>query len=183
MAEVKLSTNVDVDIAGVAKYLVEAIGENLVAQGHKRTGKLLNSIEFVVVNSLRELGFDIYMEHYGAIVDKGVEASRVPFTIGSGAKKSKYIDALIKWAKTFSFITSQKEAKSFAFAVAIKHKKEGIPTSGSYAFSDTGERTDFFTGVVEAKESIIEEMLLDIIGREVQIVLDDLINDIQKSLN
>lgn len=181
MAEVK--SNIDVDIAGVAKYLVEAIGENLVAQGHKRTGKLLNSIQYVVVNSLRELGFDVYMEHYGAIVDKGVPANRIPFTIGSGAKKSKYIDALIRWAKTFTFITSHKEAKSFAFAVAMKHKREGMPTSGSYAFSDTGERTDFFTGVVEKKEGIIEEMLLDIIGREIEIVLDDLVNEIQKVLN
>lgn len=181
MAEV--ATNIDSDIARVARFLVDTIGENLVRQGHKRTGKLLNSIEFVVVNNFRELGFDIYMEHYGAIVDKGVPANRIPFTIGSGAKKSKYIDALIRWAKTFTFITSHKEAKSFAFAVAMKHKKEGMPTSGSYAFSDTGDRTEFFTGVIEAKELIVEEMLLDIIGREIEIVLDDIVNDIQKVLN
>lgn len=181
MAEV--ATNIDSDIARVARFLVDAIGENLVRQGHKRTGKLLNSIQYVVVNNFRELGFDVYMEHYGAIVDKGVAPERIPFTIGSGAKKSRYIEALIRWAKTFSFITSHKEAKSFAFAVAMKHKKEGMPTQGSYRFSDTGERTDFFTGVLEDKEDVIIEMLLETIGNEFQFLLDDLVNDFQKSLN
>lgn len=179
----EVTTNIDSEISRVAKFLVDTIGENLVRQGHKRTGKLLNSIEFVVVNNFRELGFDIYMEHYGAIVDKGVKAERIPFTIGSGAKKSKYIEALIRWAKTFSFIQSHKEAKSFAFAVAMKHKKEGMPTQGSFRFSETGERTDFFTGVLEDNEDKITDMLLESIGNEFQFILDDLINDFQQSLN
>lgn len=184
MVELLLNENaIDVDLSRVAKFLVDAIGESLVRQGHKRTGKLLNSIEYRVVSSLNEMGFDVYMEGYGIIVDKGVTADRIPFTIGSGAKKSRYIEALIKWAKTFSFITSQKEAKSFAFAVARKHKQEGMPTSGSKRFSETGKRTGFFNDAVEDSEAIVNEMLEELIAKQFDVVLDNLVNDLQTQFN
>lgn len=123
------------------EFLKKEMIKELQDQGHSATGKLLASIETIVQDKGNKLVGSILLNDYSIYLDKGVKPEKVPYTQGSGAKKSKYIDALIEWAKTVKPTLSERERKSFAFAVARKAKIEGHPTRGSYAYSSNGRRT------------------------------------------
>jgi len=64
---------------------------------------------------------------------------------------------LIRYVQKRIGISNIQEAKSVAFAIAHTHKKEGMPSRGSYQFSATGERTRWFTNIVERKETLIRQ--------------------------
>ena len=68
-----------------------------------------------------------YVLDYMATINTGVTASRIPYSRGSGARSSQYIQGLTNYVKR-RMGKSDKEAKSIAFAIASKHKKEGMPT-------------------------------------------------------
>jgi hypothetical protein len=63
------------------------------------------------------------------ILNYGVTPERIPFSPGSGAKSSKYIDGLKAYAK-LRFSVNDKEAERIAFAIAYKQKKRGMPLDG-----------------------------------------------------
>ena len=124
-----------VDLAGL--FINE-----LEAQGHRATGKLIASVVAKVNATLNDI--DVALSHldYGIIVNSGVLASRVPFSRGSGAKTSQFIQALMAWIRVKGFAGGlEKNVRSAAFAIATKMKKEGIPTRGSYRVAGNGRRT------------------------------------------
>jgi hypothetical protein len=94
-----------------------------------------------------------------------VPAGRIPYGDGKGGGHSAYIQGLIKYAQQ-RFGASGKEAVSIAFAIAKKHKKEGMPTQGSYAFSSTGERKHFF------------EIVFDVLNDHIDMVVSEGIDEI-----
>lgn len=110
------------------------------AQGHNNTGKAVKSIEEQILQSGDKVLVNILMNDYVNIVDTGVKASRIPYSPGSGRRRSKYIQALIKYFRSKGL---GNESKSAAFATARKHKREGMPTRASRRFSQTGKRTGF----------------------------------------
>lgn len=121
-------------------------------QGHVATGNLLRSFKAEVNESISDgfLGV-IFAADYWQPVDTGVAAGRIPYTPGrrSGRSSSKYIQGLLDWIETIRPGLSEKERKSFAFAIAATHKKEGMPTRGSYSFSRNGHRTNFVQRVLD----------------------------------
>ncbi len=157
----------------IGKIAYQYVINEFKAQGHTLTGAFEQQVEFKVVDTIsatfnadnsvttkRGLRIDFLMPYYGRFVDTGVPASRIPFTDRkSGQGKggtSKYIEALIRYAKLRMGASSQKEATQIAFAIARKHKKEGMPTKASSRFSQTGLRTDF---IDESKEAMERELL------------------------
>jgi hypothetical protein len=54
---------------------------------------------------------------------------------------------------------SDKEAKSIAFAIASKHKKEGMPTIKSQKHSKTGRRTGFIEIALEKNSQKFIELI------------------------
>ena len=54
---------------------------------------------------------------------------------------------------------SDKEAKGIAFAIASKHKKEGMPTIKSQKHSQTGKRTGFIEQALEKKEAEMADLI------------------------
>jgi hypothetical protein len=54
---------------------------------------------------------------------------------------------------------SDKEALGIAFAIASKHKREGMPTRASARFSQTGKRTGFIEVALLSKEQEIEQVI------------------------
>ena len=68
-------------LGNVAEFLVDAIIDNLVLQGHKGSGRLMKSIVYQVNTFLDGLGFDIFMERYGIYLDKGIKAENIPFDL------------------------------------------------------------------------------------------------------
>jgi len=150
-------------------FLKSAIIKEITDQGHNASGSLIKSIETIIEDKGSKLIGKILINDYSIYLDKGVRPEKVPYTRGSGGKTSKYIDALISWSKIVKPALSEKERKSFAFAVATTAKKGGHPTKGSYAFSNNGRRKawsefsidnnlDQFVELLELEISLISEL-------------------------
>lgn len=134
--------------------------EELRRQGHKATGRGIASLEGIVTRfTASEIAGAILANDYLIPVDTGVPASRIPFSPGSGAKFSLYIQGLIRWAGVVKPGLSDLERKSFAFAVAYTQLREGMPTRGSYSFSNNGRRKNWVAFGLESKEEYIEQQL------------------------
>ena len=141
----------------IAKQALALIAEEWKKQGHNLTGKFVNELTYNISTNSESTKIDLIDGNenaYGVILNKGVPADKIPFSPGSGAKSSKYIAGLTNYAK-LRMGASDKDAVSIAFAIAHKHKKEGMPTQASKKYSKTGERTRF----VEAVETKITEII------------------------
>ena len=133
----------------------------LSAQGHKATGRGIASIEARVTGTADALRGQILANDYLIPVDTGVPRGRIPYSRGSGARTSLYIQGLISWAGVVRPGLSEAERKSFAFAVANVHKQQGMPSRGSYAFSSNGRRKDWIeSGLVGAAENLEDRLRL-----------------------
>lgn len=111
-------------------------------QGHKASGRLIASVVAKVKSALDEIELALSHLDYGIIVNTGVPAANVPYSRGSGAKTSKFIDALIGWIRLRGIAGGlEKTVRSVAFAMATAMKRDGIPTKGSYKFTNNGRRT------------------------------------------
>ena len=140
----------------IATYVKSLIVAEIKAQGHNLTGKLIKSVSFKIEYTPQGIAILFFMEDYGAILNKGVKANRIPFTVGSGAKKSKYIDGLKRYAQ-LRFFVDEKKALQIAFAIAHAHKRDGMPTKKSFRFSKTGYRTNFIEDAIgRASERILK---------------------------
>jgi len=137
----------------------------LLAEGHRASGKGIDSIEGVITEeSLDKLVGVIMANDYLVPVDTGVNAGRVPYQRGSGAGKSKYIEGLLDWADIIKPGLSAKARKSFVFAVASTHKVEGIPSNGSYSYTTNGRRTGWIVNSFETERAERDfEQVLDIV--------------------
>lgn len=130
----------------IKQDLIQNSIKNIRLQGHTLTGKLEKSIEVQVTQKV-DTFINLLAESYGIPLNTGVSASRIPYRPKSGARSSEYIKGLQMFAKKRMRV-SDKEALSIAFAIAKKHKKEGMPTRGSFRYSKNGKRTNFFDDAV-----------------------------------
>ncbi len=147
----------------IGDKIVDALQKEFVAQGHSNTGNALQSIVYAVQQLSNGLQLNITFSKYLLYVDGGVKPAKVPFQIGSGARTSKYIKALTAWVIQRNIVSSQKQAKQIAFAIARTHKKEGIPGLGGFAFSGNGRRTGFLSKnkILGQVPAMVEEMIAD----------------------
>lgn len=137
--------------------LADSGKQELAKQGHKATGKGINSIKVEIKEaSLRKLVGVIVANDYLLPVDSGVSASRVPFGGGSGGS-SKYIQGLISWVNVIKPGLPENERISLVFAIANTHKREGIPSKGSYSFTQNGRRKNWIKYGIEDNAQQFEE--------------------------
>lgn len=129
-------------IQKIDKLLKADLKKELRDQGHHLTGALEASIKSNINESV-DVVLQVEAKDYIDPLNTGVPASNIPYDpyVRTGAGHSKYIEGLKQFAK-LRFGLSDKEALGAAFAIAKKHKAEGMPTSGSFAFSNTGKRTE-----------------------------------------
>jgi len=144
-------------ISVVRNFLVEALKNELHAQGHVNTGALANSIEGQIKQVADVIVLTVWMNDYWINVNRGVGADKIPYSPGSGAGSSNYIQGLIDFfmSKGLQF----DEARGAAFATANAHKREGMPTKGSYRFSDNGRRLGFVDHTIAEEQQRIDELL------------------------
>ena len=127
-------------------------------QGHKMTGAFEESLEVVTdQNSVSGIG-----NVYGIYLNVGVKPSEIKHPFARAR-----IDGLTRFVEHRMGL-SGKEAVSVAYAIATTHKREGMPTSGSYAYSDNGKRTDFIDDAI----ALSEEKIIDILFTEFVSVID-----------
>jgi hypothetical protein len=163
----------------LADWLVRDIRKELATQGHNLSGSLSNSVQGKITSD-DEDGFELDIEHvkYGTYVNYGVDASRIAYYPGSGRKTSLYIQALTDWVQRRGMATEEKAARGIAFAIARTHKKEGMPSRGSYAFSGNGRRTGFVTYTADQAEPDIEQAILMLYELYTEDEIDEMMNEI-----
>lgn len=142
----------------IASLALQAVAIEWKAQGHNLTGKAIREMETRIVEKGNDTIIEGYVIDYMATINSGVNASRIPYTRGSGARSSQYISGLIDYVKK-RMGKSDKAAQKIAFAIASRHKREGMPTKSSRRFSKTGKRTGFIETALEDIEPKLAELI------------------------
>jgi hypothetical protein len=155
----------------ISTLAISVIATEWRAQGHELTGSAVKQMETIVRMEINTLIIEGLIPNYMAINNSGVTANRIPYTPNSGNKTSKYISGLIDYIKR-RMGKSDKEAKGIAFAIASKHKKEGMPTKGSVRFSTTGKRTGFIEQALEKNSPKFIELIENAITFSVEATIE-----------
>jgi len=142
----------------IGEVVKKAVKQAFIIQGRTLTGALVNSIDYSVNATVTSAYIEFTLLDYGMILNFGVPANRIPFSPGSGAKSSKYIDGLKLYAK-LRFNANDKEAERIAFAIARKHKKFGMPLD-----KKTGAVEKGLEESKEEVEALINEALTQVIN-------------------
>lgn len=133
----------------IGKFVSNAVKQAFVMQGRSLTGNLVKSINYNVDATVNRAFIEFTLLDYGMILNYGVPPNRIPYSPGSGAKSSKYIDGLKLYAK-LRFNANDKEAERIAFAIARKHKKYGMPLDG---------KTGAVTNTIKETENEVTAMI------------------------
>jgi len=128
-----------VDYNKIGRLIILSLQKELMGQGHKATGNLVNSFEQNVIELPNAMVLEILMDDYGTYVNSGRS---------SGGKKVP-IDVLIKWIERRGIASGDKEVKNAAFAIQQKIWQEGSPTKNSFKFSTNGRRAGFIDFVID----------------------------------
>ena len=123
----------------VGKLIIASLQKELIEQGHKATGNLVNSFEKRVIELPNSIVIEILMDEYGIYVNEGRK---------SGGKKVP-INVLVDWIEKRAIASGDKEVKSLAFAIQQTIHKEGMPTKGSFKFTNNGRRKGFIDFVID----------------------------------
>lgn len=132
------------DIVKALMLLLEASVNELQAQGYSSTGKTIKSL-------------GIRVETSGAFSLDGVLfGSKVLDYLDTGTKPHfPPVDAIKQWLIQKG--VSESEAEAAKWPISITISREGTPTSGSYAFSNNGRRTEWSTFALKAsRPNLIE---------------------------
>lgn len=149
------------------KQLQADLRKELKAQGHYLTGRLHDSIDYEIEQTPGLVTATMECEDYGLAMEFGVPAQNIPYSPGSGAGTSRYIQGLIRFWELRG--VTGREGVRAAFATARKHKREGMPTRASFAFSTTGARTGFASTVLERDLELIGRILEEKTGYTLEI--------------
>jgi hypothetical protein len=141
------------------------------AQGHELSGSAVKQMETVITEEINAIVIEGYIPDYMAINNSGVTAARIPYTPNSGRPPSKYISGLIDYVKR-RMGKSDKDAKSIAFAIASKHKKEGMPTKASARYSSTGKRTGFIEQALDKSSPKFIELIEVSVAATVEVLVE-----------
>ena len=142
----------------VGEVVKKAVKQAFIMQGRSLTGALVNSIDYSVNATVTNSFIEFTLLDYGMILNYGVPANRIPYSPGSGAKSSKYIDGLKLYAK-LRFNANDKEAERIAFAIARKHKKFGMPLDKKIGAVQNG-----IDDSKDEVEALISEALTEVIN-------------------
>ena len=160
-------------LAVLAATLQTDLKNSAKSKGLVASGKGIESIQVKPFTTPNSKGIIETHEHYMGIMDRGVKANKVPFSgVGSGAKKSLYIEGLVRWVKQKGLESDDRKALSRAFAIAYTHKKKGIPT-------DKG-KLGWLTEVLTKAESFIVNEITRATEKDINIFIDNLVRDVKK---
>ena len=163
------------------KFIKTQLLKTWVEQGHYIDGTVVKEMDLVVEQTLNSVSFLFYFLPAGAFMESGVPANKIPFSgTHGGGGKSAYIQGLIGYAMKKLNITTMKEAKSAAFAIAHTHKKEGMPSRLSSKFSSTGRRTGWIADTMQKNRKYIREFMVRYVEQLISVRFDNIILNYQK---
>jgi hypothetical protein len=137
------------------KQIGETINKEIVKQmdmqGHRMTGAFEESLEVIHdFSSVSGIG-----NTYGIYLNIGVKAEQIkyPYARARIAGLTRFVEHRMG--------LSGKDATGVAYAIATVHAREGMPTRGSYQYSNNGKRTDMIDDAIEVVEPEIIEILFE----------------------
>lgn len=178
------TAHIRVGLDDALERIVNEAKNNLQSKGHVNTGRLLASIEKRVYEEANTITGIVEFLDYGIPQDRGVPASKIPFSGIGGGGKSKYIQGLISWVKSKGFgAATLAEQKSIAFAIAHTHKfgKSGSGGTGMHSKggSPAPDKAGFFTEAVQRLEPEIELVIQNAIEKNFEVLVDKIIKDVR----
>ena len=131
-----------VDFKKVGKLIIASLQKELLEQGHKATGNLINSFEQRVIELPNSIVIEILMDEYGIYVNDGRRKAK---------SKTEYvpIQNLIDWVERKGIASGDRDVKNAAYAIRENIFKQGIPTKNSFQFSNNGRRKGFIDFVID----------------------------------
>ena len=151
----------------LATRLIASLSNELINQGHRGTGKLIASLKAEVDNI--NLKVVIKSKFYAIFVNNGVLPSQIksPFA-------PKRIEALRRWVMRV-LGKSDKEAKGLAYAIALTHKRQGMPSFNSYRHSKNGRRRNFVQFAIASERKFIKEEIKREFTKDFQVRINNII--------
>lgn len=116
----------------VNETIISDIKKELELQGHYLTGALEASFKNLEIDEAGNIVLTAEALGYLEDLEQGIPASEIDIA-------AKFNEMVRYVNLRFGYFGSK--ANSVAYLILRKQAKEGMPTSGSYAFSKTGERT------------------------------------------
>jgi hypothetical protein len=172
------------NIERLQQVLSESLMNEWEAQGHSMSGKVVKDLEFKTKQEANKLILEGFMYPYGSIQAAGVSASKIPYSGRTGrGGTSQYIQALQNYVKQRMNIPDEKKSLGIAFAIAATHKKEGMPSKGSYAYSSTGKRLVWIEEAFKNNEDKIMEAISEMSYNLLSVQLDVILNKWQIEIN
>lgn len=140
----------------VKEFVLKAMTEELVRQGHNVTGELIQSLlnDSVIVEREGSQILEGRFLHYGIQMD-----------IGRRPGKFVPISALVDWILRKGISTGDRDVVSLAWAISFTIMREGIPTQGSRA---QGKKTGWMSDTLDNLSGEIESELSTAIGVEIE---------------
>ena len=168
MAEFKI---IESTLLSIGDFLTRELRKELIAQGHKLTGALVDSVDSEVKKAVDKIELRGTMFFYGRFMEEGVKPEQIksPFA-------PQRIEGLAKWVQ-IKFAVDAKKAKGIAFAIATIHKKVGMP-SRNKKFAP--EKTSFLTKTLDKNEDRINRTIEDGTLQQLDVLLTNVIRDTQK---
>ena len=165
----------DVALKLAGAELRKAIERRVRDQGHYLTGRLATEIDERIETDGTLTTLVGTMVDYARNVEYGVPADQIKLIMKDPAKRSVYIEALTRYAE----LRGMTNPKSAAFAIAMKHKKEGMPTAASSRFSKDGNRTGFLERAIEESKLDIERIIFDASKDVIRVFMKQMIEKTQ----
>lgn len=160
----------------IAVRLQFALVKELLDQGHKATGRLYKSVKVAVLERVNEWILEgSFNGRYGNYLDTGIRANR-----WRRSASRAHVDAIIRWIKVKSIRPRRGTVENFAWAIVKSRPKIGYPSPNSRRFSRNGRITKWQTYTLKKEESKIEKQISEASEIGIALVLDDLINKIER---
>jgi hypothetical protein len=162
-----LTENKEQALVPLCEFLEGEIIDQLRAQGHIATSKLVDSVKVEVRRTAYGYIIEGKAEGYARYVDRGRRAGarRVP------------IDAIMSWIKVRNISVSGMKERDLAFAIQTNIFKFGIPTN-----RDSG-KTGFVTTTLERNTTTIKEMINTAMSDILSIELNNIIRNVKQRIN
>lgn len=143
----------------IGEVVKKAVIYNFKLQDHVMTGDLIDTINYKIQTTDIGGRVDFYLNDYGMYQNYGVTPSQI---------KKPYarprIEGLQRFAKLKLGISDEKEALRVAFAIATKHKEEGMPTNDSKSMGKkTGAINDALKDTEKEVAELIEKAMTEVI--------------------
>ena len=143
----------------IGEVVKKAVIYNFKLQDHVMTGDLIDTINYKIQTTDIGGRVDFYLNDYGMYQNYGVTPSQIkkPFA-------RPRIEGLQRFAKLKLGISDEKEALRVAFAIATKHKEEGMPTNNSKSMGKkTGAINDALKDTEKEVAELIEKAMTEVI--------------------